>query len=219
MCFSPIASFGASVVLTATGVAALTNSRTLPQRALSGVPFLFALQQFAEGILWLSLTDPRWSECQNAATYSFLIFAQVIWPAYVPLCILLFERNERRKKLVSVLTIAGFLFSLYAAFALYSYPVSAEVAEHHIKYHLEFELSQKWYYGLLYFVPTILAPLASSVKRLRWLGYLFLGSYIVARLLFHFWVISVWCFFGAIISLLVVYLVRETRNQNASSNT
>ena len=207
MCFSPIASFGASIVLSGAGVAALKCSRTLPERVLSGIPFLFALQQFAEGVLWLSLTDPGWREWQEAATYSFLIFAQVIWPVYVPFCILLFEPKGKRRKVIMALTISGLLFSLYAAFALFYYPVSAEVAEHHIKYHLGFELSRKWYYGILYFIPTILAPLVSSVKRLHWLGYLFLASYVVARLLFHFWVISVWCFFGAIISLVVIYLI------------
>jgi len=208
MCFSPLASFSASAALTATGVAAFAISANRPQRILSGIPILFAIQQLAEGMLWLSLTRQGWEGWEIVSMYSFLVFAQVIWPVYVPLCMLLFEGDAKRKKLLKMLLLSGLAFSVYAAFALWYYPVSASVAQHHIRYILGYELASKWYYGLLYFIPTILAPLASGSRRLHWLGYLFFGSYLAARLLFHFYVISVWCFFGAVISLLVLYLVR-----------
>ena len=104
---------------------------------------------------------------------------------------------------------AGMVFSAYALFAILYYPAEAVIEQHHIRYVLGFALAHKWYYGLLYFIPTILAPLLSSNKALHWIGYLFLGSYIVARMLFHFYVISVWCFFGAIISIVILYMIRQ----------
>lgn len=209
MCFSPTASFGATAVLTATGVASMAYSRSLPQKALSGIPILFALQQFAEGILWLSLLHPEWAGGERLSTYSFLIFAQVVWPVYVPLVIWLLEGDSKRKRIIGWLTTAGAVFSAYALFAILYYPTTAVIEQHHIRYVLSFALAHKWYYGLLYFIPTILAPLLSSNKTLHWIGYLFLSSYIVARLLFHFYVISVWCFFGAIISIIILYIVRQ----------
>ncbi len=211
MCFSPAASFGSSSILVVVGVVSLVSSRSTAQRVLSGIPLIFALQQFVEGILWLALLHPEWAQWQRTATYGFLIFAQVVWPVYVPFAMLLFEHEARRKKVITWLTIGGSVFSAYIAFCLFHYSVLAVAEEHHIRYDLGFSLAHQWYYGLLYFLPTIVAPVISSVKKLHWLGYLFLSSYVVARLLFHFFVISVWCFFGAIISIIVLWMVLSSR--------
>jgi hypothetical protein len=207
MCFSPTASFGASVVLGGIGVASIASSRTVPQKVLSGIPILFALQQFTEGVLWLALQRSDWSQWQTIATYGFLVFAQMVWPVYVPLSMLLFEQEARRRKIIGVLTVIGVLLASYVGVCMYHYPVSAVADHHHIRYVLEFPLARKWSYGLFYFIPTILAPLVSTTKSLRWLGYLFLGSWVMVRILFAMWVISVWCFFGAIISLVVLFIV------------
>jgi hypothetical protein len=215
MCFSPAASFTAAAVLSVAGIAALRISTTGPQRVLSGIPLLFALQQVTEGVLWMSLADPSLGHLAPWAMYGFLLFAQVIWPVYVPFSMFVFEQVAARKKLIGMLMAAGLLFGAYSAWCLYAWPVSAEIEAHHIRYNLGYALSQKWYYGLLYFIPTILAPLAASDKKLHWLGYLFLGSYIVARVLFHFYVISVWCFFGAIISIAVLLIIVRQNKQQA----
>jgi hypothetical protein len=207
MCFSPSASFGASIVLAIVGTASLIYSCTIPQRVLAGIPIIFSIQQFVEGIVWLSLLHPSWARWQNGATFGFLVFAQMVWPVYVPLSMLLFETNPKKKKIIRLLAIFGFLFSAYIGFCLYQYPVLAVIDGHHIRYDLGFALSKQWYYGLLYFLPTILTPIISSVKRLHWLGYLFLASYILARVLFRFFVISVWCFFGAVISIVIFGMI------------
>jgi len=212
MCFSSSFSFGASAVLGVTGIASMAYSRTLPQRVLSGIPIIFAIQQFTEGILWLALMHSEWAHWGKAATYLFLVFAQVIWPVYVPLSMLLFEREPARKRMMAALAAAGFMFSIYLSYCLFSSPVSAAIDSHHIRYELGFSLAKKWYYGLLYFIPTIIAPVISSIKRLHWIGYLFLASYILARLLFHFYVISVWCFFGAWISIIVLWIIVRLNN-------
>lgn len=218
MCFSPVASFSAGVVLCAAGVVSLVRSRTPAQRVLSGIPLIFAVQQFAEGVLWLALSDLAWAHLQLAAMYAFLVFAQMVWPVYLPFAILLFETQPARRKAIRILCISGLLFAAYIGFCLYYYPVGVAADQHHIRYDLGFALAHKWYYGLLYFIPTILAPLISGVKKLHWLGYLFLGSYIVTRLLFHYYVVSVWCFFGAVISLLVLYIVVSLTRTSVKEN-
>ena len=55
MCFSAEASFGASAILLTIGVISLNKSVNVPQKVLSCIPFIFGVQQFSEGILWLSL--------------------------------------------------------------------------------------------------------------------------------------------------------------------
>jgi hypothetical protein len=208
MCFSASASFGASAVLSVAGVASLVYSRTLSQKALAGIPIIFAIQQFTEGVVWMSLMHTEWAQWQTTASYAFLVFAQMVWPIYIPFAMLVCEREPARRKAMYALLLAGFTLSGYIGFCLYKYSVLAVVDKHHIRYDLGFALAHTWYYGLLYFLPTIVSPVISSIKRLHWLGYLFLLSYIAARLLFHYFEISVWCFFGALISLIVFVIIR-----------
>jgi hypothetical protein len=217
MCFSPVASFGASVVLSGIGIVAMAKARTVPEKFLSGIPVLFAIQQCLEGTLWLALSNPDWAQWQWPTTFGFLLFAQVVWPIYMPIAMLLFEDDPLRKRILTFCTISGFALGTYLVFCLLHYPISASANEHHIRYDLGFALARKWYYGLLYFVPTIVSSLFSSTRRLRWLGYLFLASYIAARLLFQHFVVSVWCFFGAIISIVVLVIVLKLREEKRGS--
>jgi len=59
MCFWAGASFGASVVLSIIGTAAIMKARTIPQGLFAGIPVLFSIQQLAEGMLWLSSKNFR----------------------------------------------------------------------------------------------------------------------------------------------------------------
>ena len=213
MCFSSTASFSASALLAATGVASFARATNTPQKVLAGVPVIFSVQQFTEGVLWMSLTHPEWHAWQGVATYLFQIFAQVVWPFYIPLAVLLFEPERQRRQVIFVLFGCGIALALFSSFCLYWYPVQAVIGNHHIRYVPGFPLAQKWYYGLIYFLPTILAPVISSSRPLRWLGYLFLMSYAASRLLFHFYEISVWCFFGALISFTIFFTINSQRRQ------
>ena len=161
----------------------------------------------------MSLMHAAWQPWQAPATYVFLVFAQAVWPLYIPLCILIFEPAEGRRKLITLLLICGAGLALYICYALWQYPQYAVTEQHHIRYIQHFALAQQWFYGVLYFLPTIVAPMVSSHKDLRWLGYLFLIAYAATRLLFHFYEVSVWCFFGAVISVIVTVLInRHAKN-------
>jgi hypothetical protein len=115
--------------------------------------------------------------------------------------------------------LCGSVLSLFTGYYLYKYPVHALAENNHIRYLPGFPLAQKWYYGLLYFLPTIVAPVISSLRPLRWLGYLFLFSYAGTRILFHYYEISVWCFFGALISITVLFMITGPLKLNAAPKT
>ena len=57
MCFSSNASFGASAVLAVVGVVAIAKAKNTPGRLFAAIPFIFSIQQFAEGMLWLSMKE------------------------------------------------------------------------------------------------------------------------------------------------------------------
>lgn len=218
MCFSPSVSFGAGIVLAATGVAATATARTPAQKLLAAIPLLFAVQQGVEGVVWMSLLNPAWAHLKMPAIYVFLIFAQIVWPLFMPVCAWKFEHRPGRRKAIAATFLAGCALSVYIISSLLQHAPAATALAHHIHYELYFALAHKWYYGLVYFVPAVLSLLLSSQRSLRWLGGLLLASYVCARLLFHWYVISVWCFFAAALSLLILFMIMRA-NQDGGQAT
>lgn len=220
MCFSAEASFGASAVLLGIGAVTVRKARSTPQYFLAAIPILFSLQQCSEGILWYALSHPASGQLRDAAMYTFLVFAQAVWPVLIPLCVLLAERQPVRRKIQSVLLGIGALFAIYFSYCLFTYPVNAVADHHHIRYEFGFSLPGQWFYGLIYFLPTILAPFLSGMKLMRLLGAVNLVSYGIARLFYNGYVISVWCFLATVISLVALLIViRQNRVVPADTDT
>src|SRR4051812_9057137 len=113
MCFSATASFASCAVLTTIGTVAMAKTTAAPQRLLAAMPLLFACQQFAEGFVWLSVQHTAFAHLLNVAMYAFLIFAQVVWPLFVPFATLLLEKDKKRKKILSWFALSGCLAAIY----------------------------------------------------------------------------------------------------------
>ncbi|WP_439698628.1 DUF6629 family protein [Mucilaginibacter sp. AW1-7] len=206
MCFSAGASFGASAVLSVIGVATLSRCGKRQQMVFAGIPLIFAVQQVSEGLIWLALLNPGYALWLKPATYTFLAFAQVVWPSWVPFAILLLETSTPRKKILYIATGIGLLVSGYLAYRLMTQPIHAEIAGMHIFYSLGSMNSALHDSAILYFLAIVVPPFISSVKGM-WLFGLSIGiAYIITHLFFEDYELSVWCFFAAIISI-VVFIV------------
>src|SRR5690242_9093334 len=72
MCFSVGASFTASGILAVIGGFALVRAPKY-YRALAAIPLLFALQQFAEGVVWMTLTHPLAELSRNPLQMLFMV--------------------------------------------------------------------------------------------------------------------------------------------------
>jgi hypothetical protein len=155
MCFSATASFGAGVVLSVVGVAAIKKTQSPSQIPFASIPLLFAMQQVTEGFLWLALSDPAYVSLQEVTTYNFLFFAQVAWPVWVPFAILKLDAKEKRRMIEKILVAIGALVSLYLAYCLLNYPVDAKIDGYHISYRQDYPVSLSHYGGLLYIIATI----------------------------------------------------------------
>src|SRR6266545_2494887 len=98
MCFSPEASFAVGGALIPAGVycvrAAWAKSPRLVPVAL--VPFAFAVQQIAEGFVWLGLQagDPART---RAGAVVFLFFALAFWPWWFAAANIILEPRPARK--------------------------------------------------------------------------------------------------------------------------
>ena len=102
MCFSAGASFAGGVIISAVGVATGRKVRKPTQRLFAGIPLLFGFQQFAEGVLWVTLRSGGHDWLQNAATYIFLITALVIWPVMIPSSMWFMEEVKKGYSLFGV---------------------------------------------------------------------------------------------------------------------
>ncbi|MES2774382.1 MAG: DUF6629 family protein [Bacteroidota bacterium] len=207
MCFSATASFGAGIVLSVAGAVAISKSRTPAQRAFASIPLLFAVQQISEGFVWLGLSNDQFKGGLTVATFTFLIFAQIVWTLWIPFSLLLLEKDVRRKKILRVLLGTGVALSIYHAWGLMVHPITGEALDCHIFYHVEYLRPYRLYSGFVYGVAAIVPCFFSSVKRMWWLGAAFLGSYIATQFIYTLHVISVWCFFAALLSMIVIFIL------------
>lgn len=217
MCFSANASFGASIILSVIGVASIKKVQHPSQLIFASIPLFFALQQFSEGILWLSLTHQRFSSLEQFSTYAFLFFAQVVWPLCVPLSIVMIEKREQRKKIGKMLVVVGALISVYLAYCLLSYPVKANILGHHVAYKQQYPSEPMRYGGFLYFIAIIIPPFFSTIKKMWTLGAAILISYILTALYYQHYIVSVWCFFASIISVTVYVLMKSLKHPTTGS--
>lgn len=207
MCFSATASFIAGGALSAIGTVGLKKAGSSSSRPISAIPLLFGIQQLVEGVLWLSLGHPR---LQAAATVGFLLFAYVFWPAYLPYAVWKEENEPRRRKVLAWFMWFGTAVSLYLLYFILRGPVSSVLMGHGIAYAVPLPN-----YAVIpgaYVLATCGSCFVSSHKFIRVFGLALVAALIVAYAYYHLAFASVWCFFAAILSLIVLaHLFRERK--------
>ena len=156
---------------------------------------------------------------QKIFTYIFLFFAQIVWPLWVPIAILLLEKNATRKNIQKVLVGAGLIVGAYLAYCLLTFNVEAKIIGHHITYLQDYPSSFRNYGIILYALATIVPPFFSHIKRMWMLGTTILISYIITKIFYTDYIISVWCFFAAVISGVVFAILHELNNPNKIIST
>jgi hypothetical protein len=210
MCFSAGASFGVSAAVAVAGVISTRRVRYSEQIMFAAIPLIFALQQLIEGFVWLSFTGEQFHKWQSLFVTMFLFLAQVIWPVWVPLSILKIEENSRRRIALRILVYCSFILAPFQAYRLFFLPWTVEMTNHHIHYGLDFSIAN---FGLLlnivYFMTTIVPPFLSSRKPVLVLAILNFGSFVSTVFFFERNVISIWCFFAALISWQVVRAMKD----------
>ncbi|HTA26304.1 MAG TPA: DUF6629 family protein [Bacteroidia bacterium] len=215
MCFSATASFGASAVLAVISVASLKQVRHKSQIMFACIPIFFSLQQFTEGIVWLSFAAPFNATLNVYGTYAFLIFAQVVWPLWIPIAMVRVENKGERRKIQRVFVAIGVTEAIYQAFCLFNYPVISEITAHHIYYHIDhpdtFKYIDKYIEPVFYASATIVSPFFTSVKKMWIVALAILISCVITVVFFQHVSVSVWCFFASIISISVYLIMRELR--------
>ena len=210
MCFSPQASFGAAAVLSVLGIIGLKKQWYSQDRLIAAVPFFFAMQQALEGFVWISLQHnetPHW--LYYLSTYGFLLFAAMWWPVYVPAILWYLEADPQRKKILFYPLCAGLLVMGIAILNLISGGLEAIIVGHHIAYQSQTSTSINsglYYCGLVCYLIATTGALCISSKRFAWvMGILIIIAFATAQVWYYYAFGSVWCFFAALCSGLLVY--------------
>jgi hypothetical protein len=136
MCFSATASFTASVVLAAIGALTLRQVRNRRVLPFALIPLIFALQQFVEGITWLTNDRPDLADLQKITSLAFVLIVLVVWPLWIPWSTYLLEKKAVRKKVILSAGIVGCLFSIVAIFYILYLDTETIFTCNHISYSL-----------------------------------------------------------------------------------
>lgn len=216
MCFSSSACFGVGVILGTIGVVNLRKVTDRTQIPFAAIPMMLAVQQFSEGILWVGLSDPASTWWQHTSVYFSLIYAQLIWPSWIPFSLLCLEKDPARRKLLLVFMTLGLLVSGYLLYCLFPQNVSAELHSGHIRYNLNLPFASTWAMNIIYFIPTVISLFVSSFKGMTPLAIAILITFFATKVFFDDYLISVWCSFAAGLSLMVVWITSMFGRHNKS---
>lgn len=216
MCFSATVSYGAAAVLVTTGLYAMRQTRRLhpPYRMWALVPVFFGVQQAFEGRVWQML-DAGTASAAVPYAMGFHFFSHFLWLWWLPLGCYLVEPGKMRARVIAGCAMFGAFAGTLVYSVMLSHPewMSVAVREHSILYSFSVPYRSSIHLPLTpasLYALTILVPLfISSHSKIRIFGVLAVMSMILAAETYAYAYVSVWCFFAAVLSLYLVYMIRN----------
>jgi hypothetical protein len=222
MCFSASVSYSAAAVLVSTGVYAIRQARRLPRPYLMWalVPVLFGLQQACEGGVWQEL-DAGDAGAAVPFALGFHFFSHFLWLWWLPLSSYLVEPGQAsmigniRKRVLGGCAIFGAFAGalVYSVMIFHPEWMSVGVRVHSITYDFSVPVRSSIHLPItpaaLYALTTLMPLLLSSHKLIRIFGVLAALSSVLTSEAYGYAYISVWCFFAAVLSLYLVYMIRH----------
>jgi hypothetical protein len=227
MCFSASASFTASAVLMPLGLYSTHIARKTGQRdyvPLALTPFFFGLQQLVEGVEWTAIDLGKVEPLTSLAGLGFLFFAYCFWMIWIPWSAWSIARStdsrglqHRLKWVAIVATVLGIAFYLPVLLN----PPALQPAVHSTG-RLVYDISNL-HSAIHNFVNTepvgelvywgfIVVPLvALSDKAVKLFGILIFVSIFLTWFTYSKTFNSVWCFYCAVLSIFVLYIVNRPR--------
>jgi hypothetical protein len=174
---------------------------------------VFGAHQLIETLTWWGLEGQIPASIGRGATWVYLVVAFVL-PALVPAAILLIEPDRRRRRLVTPFVALGSAVAVALLVELFTGPVTATVESLYISYDVSLDYGGQL--TALYVAATCIPLLLSSSTRLVIFGVLNLCAVAVLAWLMATGVISLWCAWAAVTSIVIVIHLR-THNRSAMS--
>lgn len=222
MCYSATVSFAAGAVLIPTGVYCVRQAQRHTPRSLpfAVFPLAFGFQQLFEGLLWLSLG--KQVDLLYPSAFGFLFFSHFFWLWWVPLSVWRLEPAGIKKSIALGFTTAGGIYGgfMYFPIVINEGWLQVELIRHSIVYdaRLVYDgyITREWV-RIIYALIVLIPLLIQTDRHARHFGILIMLSVLLAKLFFDYAFISVWCYFAAVLSLYVVYMLRRQAGQYSAS--
>jgi len=211
MCFSAGASFTGGIIISAIGVVTIKKVHKPSQIVFACIPLFFGFQQIVEGVVWLTVPVPEYAGMLKIATYIFQTMALIIWPVMIPFSVLHMEKSKKKKKVLFIFLIVGAMLSLYYSYCLLFLNVTPQIRGYHVQYNTDFPVTLTMIAFLFYLAVTITPLFVSSIKRTHLLAILMTFSCLVTAIFFKQYLTSVWCFFAALISGVILWILNDSR--------
>lgn len=217
MCFSAESSFAASAVLLSSGAYCLRAAarKKIAWVPLALVPVIFGVQQLAEGLVWVGLGRHD-AGLVRVASLTFLFFATCFWPVWVPFSMVFIEDRRKVRAVLGLVASLGLAFGclLGVPFALgEDHLLEVGVRYHSIQYSFHdipaFAVVPQEWWQVAYLLIVSSPLLVSGDRRHTLLCALLIVSAAISQLVFWYAFISVWCFFAALLSLQLCYVINR----------
>jgi hypothetical protein len=209
MCFSPEADFVGGVLVGGVGIATLAQARHKREIPLAVLPLAFAGHEIAEGFVWLGQRGTIAKSVGDVAVYAYLFFAWALLPVLIPIAVRLVETDRHRRRLMGILVVLGSAVGAYLLWVVADHSVTAHVAGNSIDYRGVGDIGNT--VTVLYVVATCGTFVLSSSRRIVWFGVANLAAVGVIAEVKSEGLTSLWCFWAAIVSVLIYLHFRDLR--------
>ena len=197
-------------------------------KPLALVPFFFGVQQLVEGLEWTAIDNGNLEPLGTLAGLGFLFFAYCFWMIWIPWSAWSISRStdsiglQRRLKWVAIVsTILGIAFYLPVLFNPPALQPDVEsngrllydVSNLHSILHnfINTEpVGELMYWGFI-----VLPLIALSDKAVKLFGVLIFVSIVLTWLTYSATFNSVWCFYCAVLSIMVIWIVNRPQFRRA----
>lgn len=218
MCFSAEVSFAASAGLSVVGVKTILSSNT-KTRLVSVIPIVFALHQFAEGMNWFLFSSNSDSFWKPFFTQLYAYIEYTFWPFFIPLAVFWIEpiQNTKRRKI----QLASFFIGLGYSLFWITYMLQGKIWIHQfcnpgcggLAYIVNFPPFTKVFKLTYLFLITVPA-LSCSYRSIKFYGGMTGVAWVFSNEYFIKSFGSTWCFFAAILSITLLWTIKEQKGYN-----
>ncbi|MBZ5735052.1 hypothetical protein K8Z61_11135 [Nocardioides sp. TRM66260-LWL] len=223
MCFSPEMDLAAGTAVTLVGLDALRHVTRPRQWPLAALPVVFGVHQLVETLVWWELQgrltgSVLGQECRVAgsvAAWAYVLIAICVVPVLVPVAFAAL-RTSRAPAADVVFVTAGVVVALVGLHALLDGPLGRRIEGHHVAYSVDPPVATL--FVAVYVLATCGPGLAARSRPLLAFGALNLVVVALLAWLMQDGLISLWCVWAAVTSVLVaVHLRREAQRAPAAA--
>lgn len=206
MCFSVEADVAVGVAVGVVGIDALRHVTRPAQWPLAALPLVFAAHQINEAFVWWGLEGTLSSSIARLAAWIYLGVAFAL-PSVVPVTVALIEPDRVRRRVMWGFAALGAAVSAVLLVALVRGGPHVHIESLHLAYAVDTGFGVQL--AVLYVLATCGAFLASSDRRIALVGLLNLLAVSVLAVLLMTGVISLWCAWAAVVSVLIASYLRS----------